>query len=119
MKVNDNYESKIWLGLQEGYSSKFFDSWEVTQFIKDYCSKKGQCVTVTPTNFIYVNGQEPGLIIGFINYPRYPMSKAELRNRTIELGKLLMEEYKQFRVSLTFYPAQPGGVMMLENEEME
>ena len=119
MKLCDNYESKIWLGLREGYTDIIFDEFGVSEFIKSWCTEKGQCVTLTPTNFIYKNGDEPGLIVGFINYPRYPFSQAEIKNRTIELAKLLMDQYKEFRVSCTFYPSIPNGTMMLEQEDLE
>ena len=119
MKICDNYESKIWLGLRSGYTTHFNVSDDVKDFIKEWCTEKKQCVSVSETEFIYVNGYEPGLVIGFINYPRFPFSQSEIKNRTIELGELLMKKFNQYRVSLTFYPSMPGGTMMLENKEME
>ena len=118
MKIVDNYESKIWLGLRAGYTHKFFNKGDVLSTLKKWCNEKKQCISITDTEFIYIDGWEPGLIIGFINYPRFPLSQAELRNRTIELGELLMKKFKQYRISLTFYPSVPGGTMMLENEEL-
>ena len=125
MKICDNYEAKIWLGLRPGYS----DTWEYSigslrNIVGEWCTKKKQCVSITPTEFVYVQtdetgtGGESGAIIGFINYPRHQLSKAEIKNRAIELGQLLMKEFKQYRVSITFHPTVPGGVMMLENENL-
>jgi ferredoxin len=119
MKIVDNYEAKIWLGLREGYSENLFTTKEVIEEIKAYCTKVGQCVSVSPTHFVYVHGEEPGLVIGFINYPRYPASQAEIRNKAKELAEKLMKRFKQYRVSITFYPAQPNGTMMLENDELK
>lgn len=119
MKTCDNYEAKIWLGLRKGYTDRVEDARTVKGFIEGWCTGKKQCVSVTPTDFIYVDGNEPGLVIGFINYPRYPMSEAEIRNRARELAGLLMKAYKQYRVSVTFYKSQPGGTVMLENEDMK
>ena len=119
MKVTDNHEATIWLGLREGYTETYHGSQEVAETIQKWCTEKKQCVTMTPTSYIYVDGQEPGLIIGFINYARFPYSKAEIRNRAIELGELLMKRCKQYRISVTFYPTNPGRSMLLENEEME
>jgi hypothetical protein len=124
MKIIDNYEAKIWLGLRSGYTETYFQKAEVAEEISKWCTEKGQCVTVTPTEFFYVKndetgtGREPGLIIGFINYPRYPLSQAEIHNRARELGTLLMKKFNQYRVSITFYPSMPGGTVMLENEEL-
>ena len=119
MKVTDNHEATIWLGLREGYTDTYYSMSEAGKVIAEWCTEKKQCVTATPTHYIYVDGQEPGLIIGFINYARFPYSKAEIRNRAIELGELLMKECKQYRVSVTFQSTVPGGSMLLENEDME
>ena len=124
MRITDNYEAKIWLGLREGYTSNYYKESEVWAIVGKWCTEKKQCVTISPTKFIYVQtdetgaGMEEGVVIGFINYPRYPLSQAEIRNRARELGELLMKTFKQYRVSITFYPSMPGGVMMLENEEL-
>ena len=119
MKVTDNHEATIWLGLREGYTNRYMAIHEISSVIQNWCTEKKQCVSVTPTHYLYVDGQEQGLIIGFINYARFPLSQAEIKNRAIELGKLLMKECKQYRVSITFQPTAPGGSMLLENEEME
>jgi hypothetical protein len=125
MRICDNYEAKIWLGLREGYTSNYYSDAHVSQVISRWCTEKKQCVSITPTQFVYVKtdetgeGTEHGVIIGFINYPRYPLSEAEIKNRARELGELLMKEFKQYRVSITFYPSMPGGTMMLENDELE
>ena len=125
MKVVDNHEAKIWIGLRKGYTNIYFAIKEVTDVVSEWCTEKKQCVTITATEYIYVKtdetgaGKEPGIIIGFINYPRYPLSQAEIKNRARELGEMLMKKFGQYRISITFYPTVPGGVMMLENEEME
>ena len=117
MKIVDNHEVKIWLGLREGYTNNYFTTQEVTKEIQDFCNRIEQCVTITPTHFVYVNGEEPGLIIGFINYARYPESRAEIHNRARALAEILMKKFKQYRVSITFYTGQTAGSMMLENDE--
>ena len=119
MKIVDNYEAKIWLGLREGYTDNYFTTKEVTEEIRKYCTETGQCVTVSPTHFVYVNGEEPGLVIGFINYARYSYSEAEIRFRARNLATTLMEKFKQYRVTITFYPAIPNSSVMLENEEFK
>ena len=43
-----------------------------TMICRDFCDKEGLCVTVTPTTYVYTNGQEEGVIVGLINYPRFP-----------------------------------------------
>ena len=39
---------------------------------RDFCDKEGLCVTVTPTAYVYTGGQDAGVIVGRINYPRFP-----------------------------------------------
>lgn len=125
MRIIDNYEAKIWLGLRKGYTESYYSQKMVAELVSTWCTEKGQCVTITPTQFVYAKtdetgeGMENGVVIGFINYPRYPLSEAEIRNRARELGKILMEEFDQYRVSITFYPSMPGGTMMLENEKLK
>jgi len=119
MQIVDNYEAKIWLGLRSGYTDHYNVDQDVKEFIKKWCIEIGQAVNVSPTEFIYPHGWEPGLVIGFINYPRFPLSQAEIKNRALELGKLLMEKFNQYRVSVTIYPSIPNGVIMLENENLK
>ena len=42
MKVVDNYESKIWLGLQEGYSGIEENPKTIKGFIEGWCTGKRQ-----------------------------------------------------------------------------
>lgn len=68
---------------------------------QQYCDQEGFCVTVTPTKYVYSFGQESGVIIGIINYPRFPKTICQLRKHAIELAKLLRTELKQ--ESFTIY----------------
>lgn len=43
-----------------------------------YCDEVGLCVTVTPTVYAYTGGCESGVIVGLINYPRFPKSPEEV-----------------------------------------
>ena len=112
MKTCDNYEIKIWLGHRAHYGKLYYNSVQIFDIIKKWCSDKKQCVTVTPTKFIYVDGEEPGTIIGFINYPRFPKEKQELIDRALELGEILRNKFNQYRVSVT----TPETTYLLEDE---
>ena len=113
MRTCENYEVKVWLGHRHGYSTSYADDSAVWTAIAEWCNEKKQCVTVTPTRFIYVNGAETGTLIGFINYPRFPYEKEEILNRALELGELLRKRFGQFRVSVT----TPEMSYLLEDEE--
>ena len=64
---------------------------KIEQVCREWCMK-GACVTVTPTNYIYTMGEESGVEVGLINYPRFPKSKEDIFEQAEELGHMLMEE---------------------------
>lgn len=57
--------------------------------------KKGLCVTVTPTTYVYKYGAESGVVVGLINYPRFPSTQAELEEEARALALFLMDELSQ------------------------
>lgn len=61
------------------------------QVCREYCFDVGLCVTVHGTEYIYTGGQESGLIVGLINYPRFPASQEEINEKAEKLAMLLME----------------------------
>ena len=108
------YEIKIYCGLRQGYSKELpiYDLEDVSDVCQAYCDEKGFCVTVSPTEFIYKDGFEPGAVIGIINYPRFPNTIDELRARALELGKILLKEMDQERLSIVM----PRETIMLERK---
>jgi hypothetical protein len=62
---------------------------------RDLCDMIGLCVTVTPTTYVYTGGEEAGVIIGLINYPRFPSQQVLLEDKAILLAKELREELGQ------------------------
>jgi hypothetical protein len=60
-----------------------------------YCDEVGLCVTVTPTTYVYTGGEEAGVTVGFINYPRFPKGAEEIEAAAIHLGKRLREALRQ------------------------
>lgn len=112
MRTCENYEVKIWLGHRAHYTSSYTSTAEVFKTIREWCTERKQAVTVTHTKFIYVDGEEPGTIVGFINYPRYPTDKEEILNRALELGETLRKKFNQYRVSVT----TPETSYLLEDE---
>ncbi len=66
-----------------------------TDYARQYCNEKGLCVTMTPTSYIYTNGQEAGFIVGLINYPRFPSTSEELWSVAESLAAYLRERLYQ------------------------
>jgi len=82
----------------------------IEQICREYVTEVGACVTVTPTKYIYTGGEETGVIIELINYPRFPSKEidiwvsAETLAEKIMLGACqgsytLMDPNKSFYVS--------------------
>lgn len=64
---------------------------QAKQICRQYCFDVGLCVTVEPVGFIYTGGEEAGVRIGLINYPRFPTDAEKLRAVAHDLaGKLLV-----------------------------
>ena len=76
----------------ESHEIKIFiagDIVQIKQVIREYCQETGFCVTVSPTTYIYTGGEEEGVVIGIINYPRFPSdSKAQFRRACYLAGRI-------------------------------
>jgi hypothetical protein len=60
------------------------------QVCREFCLS-GMCVTVTRTNYIYTKGEESGVVVGLLNYPRFPRSDEQIITAAKDLGNMLME----------------------------
>ena len=101
MKTVDSFNIQIWLGLREGYTEKKHDINDVYDVVYKVCQYPGNCLTVTPTRFIYKGGWEDGVVIGIINYARYPIGKMNHKYNALEIAERLKAHFKQQRVSIT------------------
>lgn len=61
----------------------------------EYCDAVGLCVTVTSTTYVFTGGSCPGVIVGLINYPRFPSSPEAIWDRAKALAALLCEQLDQ------------------------
>ena len=68
---------------------------EAETICHDYCDSVGFCVTVTETVYCYTGGEEAGVIVGLINYPRFPSKPAEIWAHAEALGLKLLVGLKQ------------------------
>ena len=72
----------------------------------------GLCVSVTPTEFIYSNGSEPGFIVGLINYPRFPDHVPSIRGKALHIAEELRVLMQQLKVTVVF----PDETVMVSGE---
>lgn len=75
---------------------------------REFCNEVPLCVTVTPTEYVYTGGAESGVIVGLIQYPRFPSSTSEIFDKADKLGKRLCEGLHQASYTIstpttTFY----------------
>lgn len=70
------------------------------QVCREHCMAVGLCVTVEPIIYIYTGGEESGVRIGLINYPRFPSTHDELLVKTQTLAALLIERLCQHSYSI-------------------
>jgi len=61
-------------------------------WLRRECYESGMCVTVTPTSFLYTGGEEVGVAIGFVNYPRYPADPPAIFARALRIARELVVE---------------------------
>jgi len=78
VKVSSTFEVKIYIA---GSYSK------AVEICAQYCNSVGLCVTVTPTEYVYTYGRESGVIIGLMNYPRFPTTLEELEKIACKLAE--------------------------------
>lgn len=115
MKTCRPYSVKIYCGLKESYDGEQYPINYAYELCQEFCDKVGLCVTVTGTKYIYKDGNEDGIVVGLIQYPRFPKPNVEIDNLAIKLGSILMEKFKQNRITIE----TPNIMIMLEQEDLE
>jgi hypothetical protein len=114
MKNVPTYTATIYIGLKDTDMNIVLDEkilWDVCQ---RYCDDVGFCVAFTKTDYIYTKGYEPGIIVGIINYPRFPADFESIKEKALSLARLLMKAANQYKVTIVF----PNETIMLEREDL-
>lgn len=63
---------------------------QAKQLCREFAFAVGLCVTVEPVSFIYTGGEETGVRVGLINYPRFPSTTEALGATARTLADKLM-----------------------------
>lgn len=66
----------------------------ILQTCRKYC-EEGLCVTVEVTKFIYTGGEEMGVVIGLVNYPRFPSTPDAITDKAVILAKKIVKDAYQ------------------------
>ena len=115
MRIVQSFTASIYVGTKDRDTKEVFSTDLAKQWLQDYVNLVGLCVTLTPTDFIYVNGSEPGLIVGLINYPRFPSTPSLIKQQALEIAEGLQTIFRQYKVSVVF----PDETVMLSKEPNE
>ncbi|MBN7755467.1 hypothetical protein JYP46_01405 [Nitratireductor aquimarinus] len=76
------------------------DIQQAKQVCREFCFAEGLCVTVEPVTYIYTGGEEEGVRVGLINYPRFPTNKDDLAAVARDLASSLMRRLCQHSYSI-------------------
>lgn len=63
----------------------------------------GACVSISKEEYVYTMGNETGIVVNLINYPRFPKSEDKLLEQAKELAKLLIEKMYQGSCTVVDY----------------
>lgn len=112
MKTVKTYTATIYVGLKHRATGHTEKESTIYQNARAYCNSVGLCCSISRVDFVYTGGEESGFAIGLINYPRFPISKRQMRKHAICLAEQLMLYARQCRVSIVF----PDKTIMLSND---
>ncbi len=102
MKSVPTFTASIYVGRKVRATGEVVNPIIADQICHNFCDEHGFCVSVTQTKLIYTHGHEPGVIVGVINYPRFPSKPETLRQMTLDLAESLRANMCQQRVSVVF-----------------
>lgn len=100
MKKVKTYTATIYCGTRAGYTEEICDGKDLYDYCQAYCNTHGLCISVSPVDFIYTDGNEQGFAITLINYPRFPSTRKAIREHAFEIAKRLLWRMNQNRISV-------------------
>lgn len=84
----------VW-GMRNHVLSYYVNIWiagdyaDAVRACREFCASTPLCVTVTPTEYVYVGGSQSGVLVRLINYPRFPSERADLYAIALALAEHL------------------------------
>jgi len=111
-KSEKTYYANIYMGLKRGYDGDNIRLDEIADYINLFINKNKIGCTTTDTFFQYPGGEEEGVCIGLINYPRYPKGPEGTREVAEAMVENLLEIFEQERITVVY----PDETIMYERE---
>ena len=91
------------------------DKTHARKVLQEYVME-GACVSISDEEYIYTMGNETGIVVNLINYPRFPKEPWELLNQALELGELLIEELFQGSCTVVDYSGNSHFISRRDDE---
>ncbi|MGC6434384.1 MAG: hypothetical protein ACON4M_09345 [Crocinitomicaceae bacterium] len=101
-----HFKSEITIGLEEGYTQKLIDKYEVIGFLQKFQDNLIEnediylSAKVTACDIVLSGQVEPHLSISFFNHPKHPLKLEKLKDILEHLVMELMKRFKQNRIVL-------------------
>ena len=67
---------------------------------------RGACVSISEEEYIYTMGNEAGIVVNLINYPRFPKTKEELLDQATDLADELLVKLFQGSCTVVDYSGE-------------
>lgn len=109
MKTVPTFTATVYAGFRERETGRLHAIDEAREVCRAYADEVGLCVTLTPAEYVYTGGGEPGCAVGLINYPRFPAEPEAIRAHALEIARRLLDALGQMRVTVVF----PDETVML------
>ena len=126
MKIKETkiktFQASIFIGLEYGYTQKQIDENLVIESLselqKQLSAEKNifLSASVSKTNIVLNDQNEPHLKIDFINYPKFPQSEEIFKDEVLHFGKELMKQFEQNRIVIIY---TDETVMLEKSEEID
>lgn len=107
----DSFTVTVHVGLKCRATGLITDRVVVLNAIQKYVDSVGLCVSVTFTDYLYSGGNEPGVVVGLINYPRFPLASEQIRAHALVIAEVLLKLCKQLKATIV----TPIETVMIDN----
>ena len=116
------FQASIFIGLEYGYTQKQINENLVIESLselqKQLSAEKNifLSASVSKTNIVLNDQNEPHLKIDFINYPKFPLSEEIFKDEVLHFGKELMKQFEQNRILIIY---TDETVMLEQSNEID
>lgn len=87
------------------------------QVLQEYVMR-GICVSISDEEYIYKMGNESGIVVNLINYPRFPKEEHELLEQALDLANILIEKLFQGSCTVIDYNGDSYFISRRENDNV-